>query len=212
MWISGGLTGSRAATARLKDWIRYGFLIIFIISIIKRDGKRPMTFSRYAGPGSHRYPIGFSGDTHITWESLDFQPYFTTTATNIGYGWWSHDTEETYEITEQLLFRYRDDGISITDKADPVTGLAGAKTWIRKGIWYDFFNGRAYKGGRKVDLWRYLWMPVLVREGSIIPLKDMEGYDNSIENPEKLEVLVYPGESGEFVLWGKTVGTHRRPG
>lgn len=57
----------------------------------KRNGKRPMTFSRYAGPGSHRYPVGFSGDTVTTWESLDFQPYFTTTATNIGYGWWSHD-------------------------------------------------------------------------------------------------------------------------
>ena len=57
----------------------------------KRDGKRPMTFSRYAGPGSHRYPIGFSGDTVTSWESLDFQPYFTATASNIGYGWWSHD-------------------------------------------------------------------------------------------------------------------------
>ncbi len=56
-----------------------------------RNGKRPMTFSRYAGPGSHRYPIGFSGDSLITWESLDFQPYFTATASNIGYGWWSHD-------------------------------------------------------------------------------------------------------------------------
>lgn len=56
-----------------------------------RDGKRPMVFSRYAGPGSHRYPAGFSGDTHTTWESLDFQPYFTSTASNIGYGWWSHD-------------------------------------------------------------------------------------------------------------------------
>ena len=56
-----------------------------------RDGKRPITFSRYAGPGSHRYPVGFSGDTHMTWESLDFQPYFTSTASNIGYGWWSHD-------------------------------------------------------------------------------------------------------------------------
>ncbi len=56
-----------------------------------RDGKRPLTFSRYAGIGSHRYPIGFSGDTHITWESLDFQPYFTSTASNAGYGWWSHD-------------------------------------------------------------------------------------------------------------------------
>jgi alpha-glucosidase (family GH31 glycosyl hydrolase) len=56
-----------------------------------RDGKRPMTFSRYAGPGSHRYPIGFSGDSITTWASLDFQPYFTATAANIGYGWWSHD-------------------------------------------------------------------------------------------------------------------------
>lgn len=58
---------------------------------IGRDRKRPMTFSRYAGPGSHRYPVGFSGDSIITWESLHFQPYFTATASNIGYGWWSHD-------------------------------------------------------------------------------------------------------------------------
>ena len=56
-----------------------------------RDGKRPLTFSRYAGPGSHRYPVGFSGDSLVTWASLDFQPYFTATASNIGYGWWSHD-------------------------------------------------------------------------------------------------------------------------
>ena len=54
-------------------------------------GRRPLTFSRYAGPGSHRYPVGFSGDTHISWASLDFQPEFTATASNIGYGWWSHD-------------------------------------------------------------------------------------------------------------------------
>lgn len=57
----------------------------------RRDKKRPMIFSRYAGPGSHRYPVGFSGDTLVTWNSLDFQPYFTATASNIGYGFWSHD-------------------------------------------------------------------------------------------------------------------------
>jgi alpha-glucosidase (family GH31 glycosyl hydrolase) len=56
-----------------------------------RQGHRPLTFSRYAGPGSHRYPVGFSGDTVISWASLAFQPYFTATASNIGYGWWSHD-------------------------------------------------------------------------------------------------------------------------
>lgn len=56
-----------------------------------RNGKRGLILSRYAGPGSHRYPIGFSGDTVMSWESLDFQPYFTATASNIGYTWWSHD-------------------------------------------------------------------------------------------------------------------------
>lgn len=56
-----------------------------------REGKRGLILSRYAGPGSHRYPVGFSGDTIVTWDSLRFQPYFTSTASNIGYGWWSHD-------------------------------------------------------------------------------------------------------------------------
>ena len=56
-----------------------------------KGGKRPLILSRYAGPGSHRYPVGFSGDTVISWKSLHFQPYFTATAANIGYGWWSHD-------------------------------------------------------------------------------------------------------------------------
>lgn len=57
-----------------------------------RDGhKRSMIFSRWSELGSHRYPIGFSGDTHVTWKSLAFQPYFTATAANTGYFYWSHD-------------------------------------------------------------------------------------------------------------------------
>ena len=56
-----------------------------------RKGQAGLILSRYGGPGSHRYPIGFSGDTIVTWESLAFQPYFTSTASNIGYTWWSHD-------------------------------------------------------------------------------------------------------------------------
>ncbi len=55
------------------------------------ESKRPLILSRYAEVGSHRYPLGFSGDTKICWEALDFQPYFTNTAANIGYTWWSHD-------------------------------------------------------------------------------------------------------------------------
>ena len=53
--------------------------------------QRPLCFSRYGGIGAGRYPIGFSGDTHITWESLAYQPGFTSMASNVLYGTWSHD-------------------------------------------------------------------------------------------------------------------------
>lgn len=53
--------------------------------------RRPVTFSRFADASSHRTPIGFSGDTVTTWDSLRFQPEFTATAANIGYYWWSND-------------------------------------------------------------------------------------------------------------------------
>lgn len=57
----------------------------------KCSSRRGLTFSRYSGVGSHRYPIGFSGDTVMSWASLEFQPKFTATAANVAYGWWSHD-------------------------------------------------------------------------------------------------------------------------
>lgn len=55
------------------------------------NGEIPLILSRYAGVGSHRYPLGFSGDSLMNWKSLDFQPYFTANAANIAYTWWSHD-------------------------------------------------------------------------------------------------------------------------
>lgn len=57
----------------------------------KRKGKRGLILSRYAGPGSQRTPVGFSGDTVMSWASLAFQPQFTAMASNAGYPWWSHD-------------------------------------------------------------------------------------------------------------------------
>jgi alpha-glucosidase len=57
----------------------------------QREGKRPLLFHRWGGLGNHRYQIGFSGDTVSVWESLAFQPWFTATAANVGYAYWSHD-------------------------------------------------------------------------------------------------------------------------
>ena len=57
----------------------------------EREGKRPLLFHRWGGLGNHRYEIGFSGDTSSDWASLAFQPWFTATAANVGYAYWSHD-------------------------------------------------------------------------------------------------------------------------
>ncbi len=61
----------------------------YLDSLKNRD--KGLILSRYCGAGAHRYPLGFSGDTHITWETLQYLPYFTSTASNVGYSWWSHD-------------------------------------------------------------------------------------------------------------------------
>ena len=52
---------------------------------------RAMIYHRWGGLGSHRYQVGFSGDTYATWDVLPFLPYFTATASNVGYGYWGHD-------------------------------------------------------------------------------------------------------------------------
>jgi alpha-glucosidase (family GH31 glycosyl hydrolase) len=73
------------------------YLNYVFFSDMERENKtRPIIFHRYGGLGNHRYQIGFSGDTYVTWESLDFQPYFTATASNVCFGFWSHDVGGHY--------------------------------------------------------------------------------------------------------------------
>lgn len=68
-------------------WINY---VMFSDMERNRD-TRPMLYHRWGGLGNHRYQIGFSGDAMISWKSLDFQPYFNSTASNVLYCYWSHD-------------------------------------------------------------------------------------------------------------------------
>ena len=68
-------------------WINYAFFT----DMQRNTDKRPLLYHRWGGLGNHRYQIGFSGDATITWKSLEFQPYFTATASNVLYGYWSHD-------------------------------------------------------------------------------------------------------------------------
>lgn len=68
-------------------WLNY----TFFTQMEKNRDTRPLLYHRWGGLGNHRYQIGFSGDAYISWKSLEYQPYFTNTASNVLYGYWSHD-------------------------------------------------------------------------------------------------------------------------
>jgi alpha-glucosidase (family GH31 glycosyl hydrolase) len=103
-----------------------------------KEKENPLILSRYAGVGSHRYPLGFSGDTEITWATLDYLPYFTATASNVGYTWWSHDIGGHHrgEKEDELFVRHVQFGV-----LSPINRLH-CSNWetLSKEPWY-FLNG-----------------------------------------------------------------------
>ncbi|WP_260596882.1 glycoside hydrolase family 31 protein [Sphingomonas endolithica] len=68
-------------------WLNY----VFYTRMQQTSQNRALIYHRWGGLGNHRYQIGFSGDSVISWASLAYQPYFTATASNVLYGYWSHD-------------------------------------------------------------------------------------------------------------------------
>ena len=74
-------------------WLNYTFFNDKVrqTESLGAEAPRPMIYHRWGGIGSHRYQVGFSGDTYATWKVLGYLPYFTATASNVGYGYWGHD-------------------------------------------------------------------------------------------------------------------------
>ena len=256
---------------------------------MEKQGKRPLILSRYAGLGSHRYPLGFSGDTFCTWKSLAFQPYFTSTAANAGYSWWSHDIgghqqgvqdDELYlrwlqlgvfspvnrlhssnsdfmgkepwqrswavcHIAEEFLrlrhklvpylysanYATHKEGIPlcmpmyylydtpdawkagnqymfgsellvcpITKPNDKRLNLSYSDVWLPEGRWTDIFNGRIYRGGEWVRMYRDLdSIPVLAKEGAIVPMY-RSAENNSLSPDQPLDIHVWRG-NGSYSLY-----------
>ena len=256
------------------------------------DERRGMILSRYAGLGSHRYPLGFSGDTVATWKSLDFQPYFTANSANVGYNCWSHDIggfktgvrdkelflrwiqfgvfspimrlhssadpftskepwvygdkatevardmcnlrhslipyiytgnyiahtelkpmivpmyyyysepKEAYQYRNQYFFGSELLVCPITSHTAPETDMASVTIWLPEGNWIDIFDGRVYRGGRTMIISRPIERPaVFAKAGGIVPLSDQPMGDNSIANPEKMDIYCFAGGKGSYTLY-----------
>lgn len=78
---------------------------------------------------------------------------------------------------------------------------APVSVYLPTSIWYDFFTGERYEGGRTILRPTPITdMPVYVRAGSIIPFGPDVQYSDE-KNWKELEIRVYPGADGTFTLY-----------
>ena len=77
-----------------------------------------------------------------------------------------------------------------------------AVKYLPKGaLWYDFWTNKSFKGGQNVTLETTLdRVPMFVRAGSILPLGPEMQYVGE-KAWDNLEIRVYPGANGSFVLY-----------
>ena len=106
-------------------------------------------------------------------------------------------------LMRPLVFDFASDAKALDQKYEYMFGRSllvspvtepGVTSWqtylpVNEGGWYDYYTGRHYNGGQTVTTTVAAdYIPVFVRAGSIIPLKDDE-------------VLLYPGANGTFTLY-----------
>ena len=57
----------------------------------QHTGQRSLIFSRYGGPGSHRYPAFFTGDCYSNWKVLAWEVPYTLKSGNVLVSYVTHD-------------------------------------------------------------------------------------------------------------------------
>lgn len=135
-------------------WINY----VTYSDMERTRPERPMIYHRWGGLGNHRYQIGFSGDSYISWESLDFLPYFNSTASNVLYGYWSHDIGGHWmapSIDPELYVRWMQFGM-----VNPILRTHSSKsTTLNKEPW--MFDHEHSKILRQTIRSRYALVPYI---------------------------------------------------
>lgn len=99
---------------------------------------RPMIYHRWGGLGSHRYQVGFCGDTKVSWKVLSYMPWFISTSSNVGYAFWGQDIGGHNEVP----------GINYTDP-ELFT------RWVQEGVFTPIFKTHPT---RNRNLERRIWM------------------------------------------------------
>ncbi len=155
---------------------------------ISRDGgKRPMTFSRWGGAGSHRYPIGFAGDICRTWNSLKYGISYAPLCSNVGYGWYSPDIGGFARgpNDDELLIR-----------------------WMQHGVWSPIFRLHNcgdptldYRPWSKDGAHKRAGIAALQLRRALVPYINNQNFTHSLGGLPLVRPMYYSYDSEEATRW-----------
>ncbi len=180
-------------------WFQYGtFCPLFRV-----HGQFPYREMFNIAPDDHR-----AYQTMLAYDKLRYRlmPYIYSLAGMV--------THEDYTIMRALVMDFGQDKevLNIGDQfmfgpalmINPVTEYKAKwrRVYLPAGAgWYDFKTGRYYKGGRIIRAEApYTDIPILVREGSIIPFGPEIQYTTQ-KPADPIHLCVYTGKSGRFLLY-----------
>ena len=114
-------------------------------------------------------------------------------------------TEEKVIRTNAMTGWDRREGVRREGEKESGVNWSEKKTAVKylpKGAaWYDFWTNKSFKGGQNVTLeTSFDRVPMFVRAGSILPLGPEMQYVGE-KAWDQLEIRVYPGADGSFVLY-----------
>ena len=111
---------------------------------------------------------------------------------------WCYDDElykNQFYFGSQLLV------CPILTKKDPIMNRTIHRFYMPDGIWYDFFTGKKFPGGKKyISFFREEDYPVFAMAGSIIPLSNKSDMNN-VGLASEMEIHIFPGVSNMYTIY-----------
>lgn len=192
--IGGFATDGRYSPELFIRWLEWGVFCPLMRTHGTRAENEPWSYGEQARPIIEKY-------IRLRYRLM---PYIYSCAREI--------YEQSKPMMRGLYLDYPDDPTACSQKYEFMFGPAllvapildrdarQREVYLPRGVWYDFWTGQRFTGGRSVTAVAPLdTIPLYVREGSLIPMADCVQYDGE-HAWDHITVHVW-GEEASFVLY-----------
>ncbi|MCW0481605.1 TIM-barrel domain-containing protein [Gaoshiqia sediminis] len=105
-------------------------------------------------------------------------------------------------VTEPMYVKAKHEDNKYTDAKEDFSSVRSTNVYLPAGAqWFDFWTGEKMDGGQEVEKETPIdIMPLYVKAGSILPWGPEVQYASE-KKADDMEIRIYPGADGEFVLY-----------